>query len=439
MKIGYMNQQPRVKIDSRPYIIAGMALLVVMVGGVGTWASVAPLSGALVAPGVVTVETSRKTVQHLEGGIILELLVQEGEAVQRNDLLIRLDDTRAKTQLALIDGRLDVLMARKARLTTERDSGERIDFPEKLERRRSSPAVARILHGEAELFKARRSAYEGSVSVLEQRIEQLRDEIRGLEAQRDAKAEQIRLIALELKDLKDLFVKGYVPRPRILALERETQRLTGERGQHLAGIARAKNAIGETKLQIVQMKRTTHEKVVDELRNAETEYFDQAERRVVYEDQLHRVEIRAPQAGQVVGLSVHTVGAVIAPGQKLMDIVPREDQLVVEARLRPQDVDKVMQGSQAEIRFSAFDRRTTPELSGQVTTVSADRMTEQQGQDPYYAVRISVPAKEIARLGDLQLRAGMPAEVFIHTGERTALNYLMKPLTDALRRSFLDG
>lgn len=433
------GQPLAVKTDSRPYILAGLAILAVMIGGFGTWAAVAPLSGALVAPGVVTVETNRKTVQHLEGGIVLELRVRNGDVVQRDDVLIRLEDTRVKAQLAVIDGRREVLMAREARLAAERDDADRIAFPEALSRRMSVPKVAEIMRGQSELFAARRSAFQGSISVLEQRAAQLREEIHGLQAQHAAKARQIEIITKELHDLRELYEKGLVPRPRMLALEREKERLVGETGQHLADIARAEKAIGETALQVVQLRHTTRETAVTELREVEAEIFDLAERRVVFQDELERIEIRAPQSGQVVGLSVHTVGAVIKPGQPLMDIVPREDRLVVEARLRPEDVDKVAHGSKAHVRFSAFDRDRTPEVSGEVTTVSADRLIEQAGQEPYYAVRVGIAAGEIARLGQLQLRAGMPAEVFIQTGDRTALSYLMKPFMDALRRSFSEA
>ena len=439
MKKSPGNSAPTLRTDTRPYILAGAAIVAVMIGGFGTWAAVAPLSGALVAPGFVTVETNRKTIQHLEGGIVRELRIRDGDVVRQDDILVRLDDTRFKTQLTVIDGRLDALTAQKARLIAERNNASQIIFPEALRRRGDIAAAAEIMRGQAEIFAARRSAFEGSVSVLEQRAEQLRDQIRGLRAQQEAQTRQIQIIAMELRDLKDLFKKGFVPRPRILALEREMERLTGERGQHIAAIARAENAIGETKLQIVQLRRTMQESAVTDLRDVEAEIFDQAERRAVFEDQLKRTDIRAPLSGQVVGLSVHTIGAVITPGQNLMDIVPRDDRLVVEARLRPRDVDKVTAGSRANIRFSAFDLRATPELSGEVTTVSADRLTEVAGQEPYYAVRVSVSTEQIARLGQLQLRAGMPAEVFIQTGERTALSYLMKPLADAVRRSFLDS
>lgn len=433
------NQISDIKRDSRPYILAGLAILVVMIGGVGTWASVVPLSGSLIASGVVTVETNRKTVQHLEGGIVLDLQVREGDTVQQNDVLIRLDDTRVRTQLAVIDGRLDVLLAREARLKAEQTGADRIAVPAKLRDRITDPQIAEVVRGQSELYAARRSAFEGSVSVFEQRARQLRDEIKGLRAQHDAKVRQVQIIGRELRDLTKLFEKGLVPRPRILALERERERLTGETGQHISEIARAEKGVGETKLEIEQLHHVRRETAVTELREVQAEIFDLYERRVVYEDQRKRIEIRAPQSGQVVGLSVHTTGAVISPGQELMDIVPREDRLVVEARLRPEDVDKVYRGSTANVRFSAFDLNTTPELTGKVTTVSGDRMTDSATQETYYAIRVVVTAEEISRLKGMTLRAGMPAEVFFQSGERTALNYLIKPFLDAMQRSLTDA
>ncbi len=433
------NLTPDIKRDSRPYILAGLAILVVMIGGVGTWASVVPLSSSLIAPGVVTVETNRKTVQHLEGGIVLDLQVREGDTVQQNDVLIRLDDTRVRTQLAVIDGRLDILLAREARLKAEQSGAYLIVIPAKLKDRIADPNIADIMRGQSELFAARRSAFDGSVSVLEQRIRQLQDEIKGLRSQHGAKVRQVGIIRKELRDLRKLFEKGLVPRPRILALERERERLSGETGQHISEIARAEKAVGQTKLEIEQLHLTRRETAVTELREAQAEIFDLNERRVVYEDQRKRIEIRAPQSGQVVGLSVHTTGAVISPGQELMDIVPREDRLVVEARLRPEDVDKVYPGSSANVRFSAFDLNATPELAGTVTTVSGDRMTDPATQETYYAIRVVVTAEEISKLKGMTLRAGMPAEVFFQTGNRTALNYLIKPFLDAMQRSLIDS
>jgi membrane fusion protein, type I secretion system len=432
------HKAPAVVTNVRPFVYVGAAIVLLLFGGLGTWGAVAPLSGAVVSTGVVTVETNRKTVQHLEGGILSRLHVHEGDSVSRGDLLIRLDDTRVRAQLAVIDGRLDVLQAREARLIAERDEAERISFPASLDGRAANLRVAKVLRGQIEMFVARRSALEGEISVLTQQMQQLKEEIRGLKAQRRAKSQQIKTIRIELKDLKDLYAKGLVPRPRIMSLEREAQRLKGEHGQHIADIARSEKAIGETKLQIVQLRKRTLETVITELREVQAEIFDVIERRVITADELKRIEIRAPRSGRVVGLAVHTVGAVITAGQGLMDIVPHGDKLVIEAQVLPADIDKVAVGLSAVVRLSAFDLETTPELIGAVTTVSADRLTDPATNQPYYAVRIRIGQRELAKLGALRLRAGMPAEAFIQTGDRTALSYFMKPFQDALMRAFRD-
>lgn len=430
---------PEIDSDGRPFIVAGLVIVALVFGGLGTWAAVAPLSGAVIAPGVVTVETNRKTVQHLEGGIVAALFVREGQEVARGDRLIRLDDTRVKAQLLLVDGRLDELCARKARLMAERDGAATIAFPAVLTDRGETAQVAELLKGQSEIFAARQAALLGEISVLKQRTEQLRQEIEGIRSQQKAKGRQVRIIKLELKDLKALLAKGLVPRPRLLSLEREAERLNGERGEHVADIARANTSIGEAELQILQLKKSFRERVVTELRELETEMFDLTERRVVAVDEMRRLDIRAPQAGRVVGLEVHTIGAVVGPGQNLMDIVPGEDKLVVEGRVTPEEVDKVSLGLEAVVILSAFERNTTPELNGTVTRISADRLVDPATNLPYYSVRIQIPTAELARIGDLQLRAGMPAECFIQTGARTALSYLMKPFNDAARRVLRDG
>lgn len=433
------DRTPSAGTDARPFIIAGLAIVLLLLGGLGTWAAMAPLSGAVIASGVVTVETNRKTVQHLEGGIVADLVVREGDSVTRGDLLMRLDDTRVQAQLAVIDGRLDVLRAREARLAAERDGAPQIAFAKLLQARVHFPKVAEVLRGQREMFAVRKATLAGEVSILKQRIAQLKQETLGLKAQQMAEAKQIKIIRVELRDLKNLYRKGLVPRARIMALEREAERLNGDRGQHIADIARSENAIGQAKLEIVQLKKRTRETVVTELREMQAEIFDLVERRVIAADQLRRINIRAPRSGRVVGLTIHTVGAVIAPGQNLLDIVPHEDKLVIEAQVRPQDIDKLSAGLAAVVRFTAFDLDTTPELAGNVTTVSADRLIEAATNLPYYAVRIQIGAEELTKLKSLRLRAGMPAEIFIQTGARTAMSYLMKPFRDAMMRAFKES
>lgn len=436
------KQQPEptrgLRANPLPHILAGLVIIAVMFGGLGTWAALAPLTSAVIAPGVVTVFSKRKTLQHLEGGIVSEILVRDGDFVERGQLLLRLEDTRARANLAIIEGQLGVFQARQGRLEAERDGAEAVAFPAALTERAEDPKVADSLRGEAELFTARKAALDGEVEILTQRVQQLKKQIAGLEAQRRAKGKQLTLISEEVQGLQSLYEKGYAPKTRILALQREAERLSGERGEHIAEIARAETSIGEAELQKIQVRKTFREEVVAELREVQARVFDLEERQVAAADELKRVELRAPQGGTVVGLDVHTLGGVIGPGQPILDLVPREDELVIEGRVPPQDIDKIVSGQGALVRLSAFDLRTTPELEGVVLTASADRLTDQTTGESYFLVSVRIAKEELDKLGDLVLLPGMPAEVFIATGERTALSYLFKPLTDGLERALRD-
>ena len=429
---------PRVSLRTGPYVLMGSMIVAAMLGGLGLWSAVTPLSGAVIAPGVVTVYSKRKTIQHLEGGIVDQILVRDGDHVDDGQLLIRLADTRARANLAVVSSRLDVLRAREARLRTERDGHRGVAFPDGLMARRGEPSVTEILASEVELFAARRTALEGEVQILEQRIAQLEQQILGLDAQQQANGAQIRLIEEELTGLRSLHEKGYVSKTRILELERRQEELRGERGQHIAEIARARTAIGEAQLQIIQVQNDFREEVATQLHEVQADLLDIQERYVAAADELQRLEIRAPQSGIVVGLDVHTLGGVISPGQPILDIVPKEDELVIEAQVAPQDIDKIAIGLEATVRLSAFDLRSTPELSGTVFATSADRLIEEASREPYYLVAARIPDAELGKLQGLELVPGMPAEVFIRTGERTALSYLLKPLTDGMARAFKD-
>ena len=426
------------KANPLPHILAGLLIVAVMFGGLGTWAALAPLESAVIAPGVVTVFSKRKTLQHLEGGIVSEILVRDGDFVDRGQLLLRLEDTRARANLAIVEGQLNVFRAREARLAAERDGAEAVVFPAALTEREADPKITGSLRGEAELFAARKAALEGEVEILTQRVQQLKKQITGLEAQRRAKGKQLELIVEEVQGLQTLYEKGYAPKTRILALQRTAEQLAGERGEHIAEIARARTSIGEAELQKIQVAKTFREEVVGELREVEARVFDLEERYVAAADELKRVELRAPQAGTVVGLDVHTVGGVITPGQPILDLVPLEDELVIEGRVAPQDIDKITPGQSSVVRLSAFDLRSTPELTGAVFTASADSLPDPVTGESYYLVGVRIAKEELAKLGNLVLLPGMPAEVFIATGERTALSYLIKPLTDGLERALRD-
>jgi HlyD family type I secretion membrane fusion protein len=433
------DEEPPISSDPRSYIRAGLLIVALLFGGLGTWASLAPLHGAVIAPGVVTVISKRKTVQHLDGGIAREILVEDGDAVAQGDLLIRLDDTQTRAALAIAEAQLDVLRAREARLVAERDEADEIVLSEYLAGRGDDAQVAEILESQRQLFAARRTSLQGEIEILSQRIGQLGDEVRGLEAQRSSKQRQIELIEEELAGLHELFERGFASRNRMRELEREAAELAGELGEHVADIARARNGIGEAKLRVFQLRKDFRESVVAELHDVRSEIFDASERRVAALDRFRRLEIRSPRAGRVVAKSVHTVGAVIAPGEPILQIVPEDDELVVEAKVQPSDIDRVSVGQPARVRLSAFDLRTTPELEGEVIHVSADRVGDSREGAPHYLIRTRIPPEQLARLGELRLIPGMPAETFIQTGARTVMAYLLKPLRDGLARTFRDA
>jgi len=427
---------PTVDTGFRQTILAGAALLGLTFGGAGLWAATAPLDSAAIAPGVVVVSSNNKQIQHLEGGIVQSLQVAEGERVTAGDVLLVLDPTRARSQVDILRGQLDALLATEARLLAERDGLGAPRYPAPLADRATQADVQAIMAGQNNLFEARRLALEGQTTILQRRKAQAEEQIGGLTAQKQSQDRQIALIEDELKGLRELHTKGYAPKTRILALEREASRLLGERGERLGEIARVQQVIGETELQILQLRTNFLEQVATDLRETQTQLYDVRERLRAAEDVLARTVIRAPNAGTVVGLTVHTVGGVVPPGQTLAQVVPDQDELVIEARLQVTDIDAVRPGQEADIKFSAFKQATTPGVLGRVNTISADRMEDERTGMPYYAVRITVPEEERKRLDGLELLPGMPADAFIQTGEQTALQYLVKPLTAVIDRAF---
>lgn len=415
----------------------GLAISFLLLGTIGGWASVAQLAGAVIAPGVLVVESNVKRVQHPTGGVIGQLNVREGDVVRSGDVLARLDATVATASLQLVSKQLDQAVGRVARLAAERDGLSEIAFPAELATRAGTDAeAAAVIDGESRLFRARRLAMEGQKAQLRERISQSLREIEGLDAQQAAKSEEIALIEDELAGVLALFERNLVQINRLKLLQREAARLGGERGQIVAAIAQARGRIAETQLQIMQLDQNRRTEVMQELRDYETRIGEYVERRVAAQDQLARVDIRAPQDGIVHQLDVHTVGGVVSAGQVMMLIVPRSDELIIEARVSPVDIDQVTPGQTTVARFSAFNQRTTPELAGTVTGVAPDLLTVAATGETFYKVRIHIAPEELARLRDLKLVPGMPVEVHIRTGSRSALSYVMKPLTDQLARAF---
>jgi membrane fusion protein, type I secretion system len=428
--------QKGTRFSIKRHLLVGLSVVILLAGGLGGWASTAQISGALIAPGSIVVESNVKKVQHPTGGVVGEVRAHDGDLVKAGDIVVRLDDTVTKASLAIVTKNLDGLWARAARLEAEQRGLDKITFPAMLTDRASDPEVKAVMASEAKLFEVRVNGRSGQKAQLRERIVQLNEEIAGLSAQEKAKDQEIELVQKELTGVSDLYDKHLVQMSRLTTLQRDAARLSGERAQYIASRAQAKGKITETELQIIQVDKDVVSDVSKDLRETNDKIGEFVERKVTAEDQLRRVDIRAPQDGMVLQSSVHTVGGVITAGDAIMLIVPQADDLQVEAKVAPQDIDKLQVGQKTLLRLSAFNQRTTPELNGVVTRVSPDTTTDQRTGQSTYTIRVSMPAAEIARLGDVKLIPGMPVEAFVQTGDRTLLSYLIKPLNDQLMRAF---
>lgn len=416
--------------------LIGFSVIAVLIGGVGGWAATSRLSGAVIAPGTIVVQSNVKKVQHPTGGIVGSILVKDGEAVEEGQLLVRLDDTLTRATLGIVRSQLNELTAREARLLAERDGAASIGFPKMLMERGSETSVAAAIAGEEKLFESRRGTRNGQKAQFRERILQTNEEIRGLSAQHSGKETEIKFIGEELIGVTDLYKKNLIPIIRFMQLQRDQARLEGDRGHLIAEIARARVKISETELQIIQIDQDFRTEVLRDLRETQGRIAELKERVTAAEDQLRRVEIVAPQGGTVHQLSVHTVGGVIGNGETIMQIVPRADDLVVEAKVAPQDIDQLTLGAKTVVRIMAGNQRTMPDIGGALVRISADLTREPQTNLAYYVVRTSLDPDEVRRLGELRLVPGMPAETFIQTQERTPLEYLLKPFQEQIARAF---
>jgi HlyD family secretion protein len=371
----------------------------------------------------------------MAGGIVKELLVKNGDHVRAGEVIVRLDETQAQSNLAILTKRLDELMARQAREEAERDGAEAITFPDELLLRTSDQDVAKLIAGQQKLFDVRGAAREGQRSQLKERAAQLKEEIKGLINQEQAKLSEIDWIRQELEGVMVLWKKSLVQFTRVVALQRDLARAEGDRAQVVSSMAQAKNKIAEIELQMIQIDQDLRAEVGKDLAAIRAESAETMEKKVAAEDVLARIEIRAPQDGIVHEMTVHTVGGVISPGEAIMMIVPAGDTLDVEAKIAPQMIDQVRIGQTAVLRFSAFDQRTTPEIDGEVIRISPDLVKDPKTNEQYYTVRIAIPEERLRGL-KLQLVPGMPVESFIRTDERTVMSYLMKPLEDQFKKAF---
>ncbi len=414
-------------------VVAAILLLFGVMGGL---AAATRISGAVIASGSLVVDSYVKPVKHLKGGIAHAILVKNGDHVAAGQVLVRLDDTQVRANLSIIRKRLNELSARTARLSSERDGKTDIAFPDDLLSSAGNADVAAILAGERQLFRDRQASREGQKSQLHERILQLRQEIDGLVAQEQGKRREIALIGKELGSLEGLLSQGIISATKVYSLQRESASLNGDLGNLVSSIAQTRGKIAETELQVLQVDADRSSEVSDQLRQAESDSGQFSERLIAAEDDLKRIDIKAPQAGIVDQLSIHAEGAVISPAEPILQIVPDKDALVAELKLAPQDIDQIAVGQAVSLRFPAFDQRITPELNGHVDTVSADLATDQRSGQSYYVVRAKVEKQEWQRLGQLTPLPGMPVEAFLQTGKRSVLAYLTKPMTDQIRRAF---
>lgn len=418
-------------------LLFAATLTVVCLGGAGAWSALAPLESAAMANGTLVVDSYRKTVAHLEGGVVKELLVREHDQVEAGQVLIRLDPTVAQAQLDLNRGELVASEALVARMAAERDDARSIAFPAWLAQS-TDPRAQEAVSSERHVFAARREQLDGQTKILQQKIVQLDEQIRGMTAQTAAEDQQLRLINEEIGTTQQLFAKGLEQKPKLLALQRTAADIEGQRGVNIAKIAEAKQQQGEAQLRIIDLKAQMLSDDVTKISQEQTKISDLQQKIRAAEDTLKRIDITAPVAGQVQGLKVFTVGGVIAPRDALMDIVPRDDVLVVDAQVAVTDIDVVHPGLPVSLKFTALNQRTTPNLEGAVSKVSADRTTDPKTNQSYYTVRIAIGSTAELPKG-VTLSAGMPVEAMIRTGSRTFFQYMAKPILDFAGRGLHEG
>jgi HlyD family secretion protein len=424
----------------RPVTWTGNLLVCSFVLGLGTWSTFAPLESAAIAPGVVEVESSRKTVQHLEGGIVREILVTDGDTVRTGQTLIRLDATGARAELQSIRGQFWDARAREARLLAEQYGHDRVSFPDELESLKTeNPSVAAILAGQQNIFETRRQVVQSQAAVIREKMLQVEKEIEGLKAQEIAAAKRADIVREEVATVVILVNKGFERRPRLLGLEREMADIDGRRGETTAQISRAEQVISESQATLLKLESDRQNEIAQSLRETQNQIFQLRERMQAADDQLLRTEVKAPEDGVVTDLQIHTPGGVIAAGARLMDLIPQQDRLIVNARVRPEDIGAVRPGLSADVHLLPYNQRRIPRLKGAVTHVSADRLLDKRTDQPYYLAKIRLQDERIAELGGVQIIPGMPTQVFIKTGQSTVALYALRPLLDSFSSAFREN
>jgi HlyD family secretion protein/epimerase transport system membrane fusion protein len=421
-------------IDVRRPIMVGLGIVLIGFGGFLAWAAFAPLTSAAIAPGMVVADSRNKPIQHLEGGIIREVLVREGDEVKAGAVLARLDSAVAEASLGRLEAARRESLALAARLGAERDGAEEITFPAELVAPDADADTVEAVRGQQSLFITRRTAYESERRIIEQRISQYQQEIRGIEAQVASEERQLALTEEELVAVRSMVAKDLEGKPRLLALERTAAALNGARGEHVADIARVRQNIAEMQERMVNLRAKRLDETAGELREVQVKLIDLAQQIGAASDASRRLEVRAPVSGRIVSVFHESPGGVVKPGETLMELLPGQDLLVVEAHVRPEDIDSVARDQKVRVRLTAYSQRRTPALQGRVHDVSADRILDQKGEKSYYLARVMVDTRELEAQQSLRLYPGMPATVFIETHQETLLDYLLSPLFGAFER-----
>lgn len=411
----------------------GVIIALMVFGVFGLWATLMPIAGAVHAIGQVNVRSFRKPIQHLEGGIIKEVVVKEGSHVQAGDVVLIMDNTQSQAQLSMLNTQRKSRLAVEARLLAERDKLPSVIYPAELSA--SDPVARAEMQAQTLIFEARRTSQKGEIALLEQRVDQLETQIKGLESVRDSKQKLTTSFEAELNDVKSLLAEGFADKNHLRELQRSYDSTSADAAQMSANIAVARIQIGEAKLEMLQLQNRIQNEVVSELSEVQTELKDMGERLIALTDIVSRTEVRSPETGVVNNLKVHSKGTVIPSGAIIAEIVPQSDELVVDAKIPQMEIDRVVMGQEASVHMTALNKRTTPTLYGNVINVSADALAEPSGVGFYYMARVQLKPDSLAELGDTPLVPGMPAEVLIYTGSRTFFQYLMKPFTDSMTSS----
>lgn len=427
----------QVETSDRSIRFIGAVIVLVTFGLFGGWAFFAPMDSSALATGVIVVKSYKKTVQHLDGGIVAKIFVKDGDLINEGEPLLLLDDAQIKAQLEIARGQFIALAAQVARLQAERDQLLVVTYPESL----NDPFDLRIKdakQAENNVFFSRKNSFDGQISVLNQRIAQVSSKVKGLQALVESKKQLISSYAEEIDDLKVLLAEGFADKQRLRDIDRSHALQSGEIAQLIADIATNQMLISETQMQILQIRQTFLEDVANKLSEAQVLLNDATERMTANQDKLQRIVIKAPATGMVQGLAVHTENGVILSGHPILDIVPQNSELIIEAQVSPMDIDRVVVGLKAEVRFSAFKQSQTPKMMGKVIHISPDRFVDEKTGQPYYQARVELSEDSQKDLGKLQLVPGMPAEVLINTGERTLYQYLAQPASNAIARAFIE-